>query len=103
VEHPAEVAVRIALGRVLRIAFQRAPVRRPRQRQDVVVEVARALALRNGGGGEGEEDQKKPAHFLFSPDGGGTIYPDDFPEIEDVVLRNQPISRLGEDMSGDAR
>jgi hypothetical protein len=34
---------------------------------------------------------------------GGTIYADDFPEIEDVVPRNQPISRLGKDMSGDAR
>jgi hypothetical protein len=101
VEHPAERAV--ALRRAFGAAFQRAPCGRPRQRQDVVVEVARALAFGRNRRGEAEEGDEERAHFLFSPDECRTIYADDFPEIEDVVPRDQPISRLGKDMSGDAR
>ena len=62
-----------------------------------------AFAFRMYRRGEAEETHNKPPHFLFSPVVAGTIYPDDFPEIENVAPRGQPISRHGKDLSGDAR
>jgi hypothetical protein len=91
------------LRRAFGLTLEGAPRWRPGERQNVVVEVARTLSFGENRASEAEQGQEERAHFLFSPDGGGTIYPDDFPEIEDVVPRDQPISRLGKDMSGDAR
>jgi hypothetical protein len=76
----------IALRIVAPVAFAGAPIGRPRQRQNVVIEIPGPLAIGMGGGCKGKgSGQHKVAHFPFSFTQKPPIRLPDFPENEKIA------------------
>jgi hypothetical protein len=93
----ALVALRIAPG----ITCQAAPVRRPRQRHDVVIKAAGLLAIGLGGSGQqkGTQKQGNTAHLALSSAQDFHYIVPDFPlKMRRSRLRSQLFSRLGKDL-----